>query len=227
MPSGVAVDEAGDIFVADPGRHQILWLDLSTGVWTIVAGGARAGFGGDGGAAAGALLSGPTGVAVDRAGILFIADSRNHRIRRLDRSTGTITTVVGTGSPGFGGDGGQGAVARLNGPSAVAVDQDQNLLITDSLNNRVRRVDAATGVVTTVAGNGTSGFNGDDGPATEASLHRPAGVAVDRSGNLFISDMFNRRIRRVDAQRQAIDTVAGVGRMGFGGDQGPATHTLI
>ncbi len=230
-PSGLAVDNFGGLFVADPDRHRVIRLDQSTGDWTIMAGGGldgvgKQGFEGDGGLAINALLSNPIGVAVDNAGNLFIADSRNHRIRRLDRSTGKITTVVGTGSPGFSGDGGQGVFAQLNGPSQVALDQDQNLLISDSLNNRIRQVNAKTGVIETIAGSGNAGFDGDEGPATGASLNRPTGVAVDSSGNLFISDMFNRRIRRVDAG-EAISTIAGVGSMGFGGDQGPATHTLV
>ena len=230
-PSGLAVDNFGGLFVADPDRHRVIRLDQSTGDWTIMAGGGldgvgKQGFEGDGGLAINALLSNPIGVAVDNAGNLFIADSRNHRIRRLDRSTGKITTVVGTGSPGFSGDGGQGVFAQLNGPSQVALDQDQNLLISDSLNNRIRQMNAKTGVIEIIAGSGNAGFDGDEGPATGASLNRPTGVAVDSSGNLFISDMFNRRIRRVDAG-EAISTIAGVGSMGFGGDQGPATHTLV
>lgn len=199
------------------------WEDLSPGSIITVAG---SGAIGDGAPAKNSRLSFPWGVAVDDAGNLFIADTPNHRIRRLDRSTGVITTMVGTGRPGFSGDGSQGTLAWLNGPSGVAVDQDQDLLIADSLNNRIRRVDAKTGVIETVAGNRNAGFSGDEGPATKASLNRPVGVSVDINGNLFISDMFNRRIRRVDAAED-ISTFAGVGSMGFGGGQGPAIHTLL
>jgi DNA-binding beta-propeller fold protein YncE len=182
-----------------------------------VAGGGRAGFVGDGGLATNALLSGPTGVAIDSTGNLFIADSRNHRIRRLDRSTGVITTVAGTGNPGFSGDGGPGVLAWLNGPSGVAVDQDQNLLIADSHNKRIRRVDAKTGIIATVAGTGKAGFSGDGGPATAARLDAPTGVAVDARGNLYIADLFNRRIRRVDASTGIMTTVPAFAEEGVEG----------
>ena len=216
-PSGVAVGKDGGVFVADPARHHVLRLDLRTGDSAIVAGGGRAGFVGDGGLATNALLSGPTGVAVDSTGNLFIADSRNHRIRRLDRSTGVITTVAGTGNPGFSGDGGPGVLAWLNGPSGVAVDQDQNLLIADSHNKRIRRVDAKTGIIATVAGTGKAGFSGDGGLATAARLDAPTGVAVDARGNLYIADLFNRRIRRVDASTGIMTTVPAFAEEGVEG----------
>src|SRR5205814_1582237 len=155
----------------------------TTQVITTVAGnGTR--FSGDGGPATFATLFQPGGVVADAAGNLFISDSRNNRVRRVDSVTQMITTVAGTGNPGFSGDGGPATSAQLEGPSGVAIDTTGNLFIADQ-SGWVRRVDAATQVITTVAGNGNQGFSGDGGPATSAGLD-PVGVAVDSTGNLFI-----------------------------------------
>src|SRR5437660_1588794 len=173
---------------------------------TVAGGGSSSG---DGGPAVSAQLNAPIGVAVDNAGNLFIAEMLNARIRRVDAATQVITTVAGTGTHAFSVDGGPAASATFAGPADVAVDGEGNLFIADSGNSRIRRVDAATQVITTVAGNGTGGFSGDGGPATAAKLAGPGGVAVDAAGNLFIVDSGNSRIRRVDAATQVITTVAG------------------
>src|SRR5580658_7195879 len=129
-----------------------------------------------------------------------------------------ITTTVGTGEKGFGGDGGPAAAALLNGPFDVCFDRAGNLYFSDTFNNRVRRVEAASGVITTIAGNGDKGFSGDGGPATKAALNEPYGVLVDRAGNLYVADRLNRRVRRVDAATGAITTLAGTGEAAYGGD---------
>ena len=205
-PEGLAVDQAGNLFVADWGNFKIRRVDATTQVITTVAGNGTPGFSGDGGPATAATLGaehGPLGVALDGAGNLFIADGSFHRIRRVDAATGIITTVAGTGSPGgFSGDGGPATSAQLFGPGGVVVDSAGNLFIADSGNNRIRRVDAATGVITTVVGNGTFGFNGDGELATSAELAAPSNVALDSSGNLFIADSFNNRIREVVMSNQ-------------------------
>ena len=230
FPQGVAVDGAGNLFIADSQNQRIRKVDPS-GIITTVAGGGvgTRGFTGDAGPATSARLWSPGGVAVDGAGNLFIADSNGQRVRKVDAS-GTITTVAGAGSgrPGFVGDGGPATEATLQFPRGLAVDGAGNLFIADTQNHRIRKVDSS-GVITTVAGNGTSGFSGDGGPATEASLAAPGGVAVDSAGNLFIADHDNHRIRKVDAAG-IISTVAGNGRarartqtQGLGGDGGPAT----
>jgi trimeric autotransporter adhesin len=179
----------------------------------------RGGFAGDGGPAAKAQLSSPMGVAVDKAGNLFVSDNGNFRVRRVDSATGNITTVAGD-SPcrggacvgGFSGDGGLATKARLhNSFGGITLDSEGNLFICDSGNNRVRRVDRATGIIRTVAGNGERGFDGDGGPARSAKLDGPLGVAVDASGNVFIADSNNRRVRRVDSATGIITTVAGGG----------------
>src|SRR5262249_40977725 len=154
------------------------------------------GFSGDGGPAIDAELNSPEGIAADNFGNLFILDKGNERIRKVD-PTGIITTVAGNGTKGFSGDGGPAISAELNDPSRLAVDSPGNLFISDTCNDRVRKVDP-TGTITTVAGNGTEGFSGDGGPATRAKLNVPVGLAVDKFGNLFIADVYNARVRKVD-----------------------------
>ena len=156
-------------------------LLAAVGDITTIAGG----FIGEGGLATSARLNSPFGVAGDASGNLFIADTFNNRVRRVDGATGVITTAAGTGTTGFSGEGGPATSASLNLPRGVAVDASGNLFIADSSDHRVRRVDGATGVITTVAGSGTRSFSGDGGPATSASLNSPSGMAVDASGNLF------------------------------------------
>jgi streptogramin lyase len=135
-----------------------------------------------------------------------------------------ITTAVGSGEKGFAGDGGPAAKAQLNGPFDICFDRAGNLYFSDTFNNRIRRVDAASGVITTVAGNGEKGFSGDGGPAVDAALNEPYGVVVDRAGNLYIADRLNRRVRRVDAGSGTITTLAGTGEAAYGGDGGPAAR---
>ena len=221
FPTGVAVNGEGNLYIADVGNHRIRKVD-STGTITTFAGTGERGFGGDGGPAIQAQLDAPTGVAVDGAGNLYIADRNNSRIRKVD-SIGTITTIAGGG--GFGEDGGPAIQARLSLPYSVAVDGAGNLYIADQYNNRIRRVDS-TGTITTIAGTGELGFGGDGGPATQARLFLPYGVAVDGAGNLYIADQYNHRIRKVDSTG-TITTIAGTGERRFGGDGGPAIQAQL
>jgi sugar lactone lactonase YvrE len=224
-PFGVAVDTSGNLFIADYANNRIRKVTASTGIISTVAGGAYQGYSGDGGPATSAELYHPEDVAVDTSGNLFIADTTNERVRKVTPA-GVISTVAGNGSGGFGGDGGPATLASLNWPAGVAVDAAGNLFIADCSNNRVRKVTASTGVISTVAGNGIGGFYGDGGPATSAWLNEPTGVAVDTSGNLFIADADNNRVRKV-TPAGVISTVAGNGSGGFGGDGGPATSAEI
>ncbi len=230
---GLAFDSAGNLFIGDSTfNHRIRRVDAATGIITTVAGTGPTGFGaggfsGDGGPATSARLANPVGVAVDSGGHLFIGDTNNNRIRRVDAATGIITTVAGTGSFGFGGDGGPATNARLAFPRGVAVDNAGNLFIADQNNQRIRRVDTATGIITTVAGTGSFGTSGDGGPATNARLANPVGGAVDSGGHLFIADLSSNRIRRVDAATGIITTVAGTGSFGFSGDGGPPTSARL
>ena len=224
FPNGVAVDGRGNLFIADFSGNVIRRVDAVTGVVTTAAGG---GAGVDGGPASDAILDGPNGVAVDAAGNVFIAESNANVIRRVDVATGIITTVAGNGTAGYGGDGAAAISGSLYYPYAVAVDAAGNLFIADLGNNCVRRVDAATGIIMTVAGNGSLGYGGDGGLATDAALSPPVGVAVDASGNVYVSDQGNNRVRRVDAVTGIITTVAGDGSAGYSGDGGPATAASL
>jgi sugar lactone lactonase YvrE len=166
-------------------------------------------------------LSKPRGICVDAAGTIFIADAENNRIRKVDADTGMITTVAGNGDRGYDGDDGPAIGAELNKPNDLWVDTSGNIYIADTENHRIRRVDAATGLITTVAGNGSSGYSGENGPAIEARLKKPAGISVDADGNIYISDTGNQCIRRVDAATGIIRRVAGKdGDSGFSGDGG-------
>ena len=186
--------------------------DLSGTVRYIATGTApSARFNGDGGPAKQALLNFPTAVVVDRAGHLYIADTLNHRVRRVDAETGVITTVAGLGRPRFSGDGGLAVEAGLSEPAALTLSDEGVLYIADQSNNRVRAVDLATGVICTVAGTGTAGYNGDGAAATETALAGPSGLALGPDGTLFIADSFNGRIRAVDPVTGVIRTVVGDG----------------
>jgi sugar lactone lactonase YvrE len=225
--SGVAVDHEGNLYIADASDHRVRVVDTETGIISTFAGNGSEGFGGDGGPAAEASLNSPGGLAIDTAGNVYIADTFNLRIRRVDATTGMIETIAGTGTRGFAGDGGPATEATFDSPISVALDDEGNVFVGDFNNHRVRRIDPA-GIVTTIAGNGQSGFSGDGGPATLASFagnpSKPAlSIAVDLSGNLYVGDSANHRVRRVDAATGTITTIAGTGAEGFAGDGGAAT----
>lgn len=194
-----------------PGRAYTQSPDLSGTVRYIAGQGmVRDRFAGDGELATQALLNFPSAVVVDSAGALFIADTLNHRVRRVDPQSGTIQTVAGTGQTKWSGDGGLGIETTLNEPVALAIYGTQ-LYIADQSNNRIRMLDLETHIMTTVAGTGDSGYNGDDMPAPEAGLAGPSGVAIDADGNLYVGDTFNGRIRKIAKDTGIISTFAGDG----------------
>ncbi len=222
-PAGVALDAAGNLYIADEYNNRIRKVDTS-GVITTIAGNGTVGAAGDSGPATSAQLYYPTAIALDGSGNLYIADNQNNRVRKVN-SSGTITTVAGNGTASFFGDGGPAVAAQLNYPTSVAVDISGNLYIADYGNQRIRKIDTL-GNITTVAGNGTSSYLGDGGPAVAAALNYPTGVAVDTLGNLYIADYVNNRVRKVDSSG-TITTFAGNGTAGYSGDGGPAPASML
>ncbi len=221
-PVAIAVDGDGNLYISEGFNSHRVRKVTPSGTISTIAGTGSAGFSGDGGPGNLAQLNFPANVAVDGAGNLYIADQSNQRIRKVTPS-GTISTVVGTGAFGSGGDGGPASLAQLASPSAVFVDTDGNMYIAEGFTNRIRKV-GTSGVISTMAGNGILGFSGDGGPATSASFYGPSGMAVDAGGSLYIVDSSNHRIRRVDSSG-TINTVAGSTHLA--GDGGPATSALL
>ena len=196
-PSSVAVDTSGNIYIVDVFNSRIRKVSASTGIISTVAGNGTAGFSGDGGAAISAELYYPSSVAVDMSGNIYIADLDNLRIRKVSASTGIISTVAGNGTAGYTGDGGAAYNAEIRGVYGIAVDASGNIYVADSGNNRIRKITVSTGIISTVAGGSSSGYLGDGGAATSANLIYPEDVAVDTSGNFYIADTDNNRIRVV------------------------------
>jgi len=219
--TNITVGPDGSLYIADASNNRIRKVDRQ-GIITTVAGNGSAGFSGDGGPATQAQLNFPTAVAVGLDGSLYITDSINDRVRRVG-TDGIITTVAGSDAlSGPIGDGGPAVQARLDYPRAIAIGPDSSLYIGELFRPRIRRV-GSDGIITTVAGNGTRGYSGDGGPATQAQLNLPYGVAVGADGSLYIADSSNELIRRVGSDGR-ITTVAGMGSISFGGDGGPATE---
>jgi len=205
QPSGGVLDDDGNLYLLDQRNQRIRLLSADGEMLSTVAGSGEMGFAGDGGKPMEAQFHFPPGsnpppagtLTRDAKGRLYIADTLNHAIRRIDFAADTIETVAGTGEAGYGGDDGPGTAAKLNNPRDIEIGPDGRLYIADELNHRVRALDVESGVITTVAGNGRAEFSGDRGPAVDASLNRPTGVAFDADGTLYISDSHNHRVRTV------------------------------
>lgn len=231
---GMAVDFNGNVLFPDPYNDRIRLVTPLDSISTFAGGGAPPGHlfisgpgfaVGDGGLATASVLTDPRACAVDGFGNVYIADTIDNRIRRVD-AHGYISTVAGTGTAGFSGDGGTATSAELNAPEGVAVGPDGTLFIADTGNQRIRRVDPTNDVITTIAGNGEEGYGGDGAKGPGAMLDVPLGLALDLNGNLYVADSGNNRVRKVD-QADVITTVAGTGVRGFGGDGGPAAKAEL
>lgn len=227
-PMGVAVDDGDDLFIADSGNNVVREVDPTTQDINTVAGNGNWGYSGNGGPPTSTDLSDPMSVAVDAAGDLFIADSLHNAVREVNASTDQIETVAGNGTGNYGGDNAAAIAAELYDPTAVAADNMGNIYVADSANNVVRRVDLSTGVITTVAGNGTWGYGGDGYAATAAELNDPMGIAVDAAGNIYIADSGNNVVRKVGPSG-TITTIAGDFTLGpgYSGDGQAATSAQL
>ena len=220
-PHDVSVDQVtGEVYIADSNNNRVRKVDTS-GTITTVAGNGRVGLAGDGKLATTARLNKPKSVAVDD-GRLYIADGLNDAIRVVDLSTGIITRLAGTGVAGFSGDGGPATEAMLNLPQRIAIGPRGGVYVTDSLNNRIRKI-SVNGVINTIAGTGVAGFSGDGGDALLAQIKGPKGIVVNPYASVvYFSDSENNRVRQIDTRTGVITTVAGRARKGYTGDGGPA-----
>ena len=202
-------------------------MPYETGIITTIAGTGEAGYAGDGELAAAALMREPFMCAFDSHGNLYVAEATNHCVRRVDAATGRITTVAGNGNQGYSGDGGPAVEATMDQPYSLQVDGNSDIYIVDRLNSVIRKVDAATGIITTVAGTGEAGYSGDGGPGTEAMLREPNDCFLDGRGGLLIADIQDQRIRHLDLATGIITTFAGNGEKVREGDGSPALQASI
>ena len=228
--AGGVFDDHGNMYIADYYGQRIRKIDKE-GIIHTIAGMGRPGFGGDGGPATEAKLFGPCSVALDKQNNLYFCDNYNQRVRKINLADGTISTIAGTGSGGFNGNGGPAIVAQVQSPMGIAVDQSGNVYFSDCDNNCIRKINTQ-GIISNYAGNayghgtGGGGFWGDGKAAANAELNHPKGLAIDAGGNLYFADCFNHRIRKVSSNG-IISTVAGEGASGFLGDEGAAINALL
>jgi uncharacterized protein (TIGR03437 family) len=229
QPTGVATDSSGNVYISDTGNSLVRRVTPGGIITTFAGTPGTPGYGGDGSGAAGAFLNKPAGLAFDSAGDLYIADSGNNVIRKVSAATGFISTFAGNVAiqpPVYSGDLGPATKAGLYDPVAVAVDASGNVYIADSNNNVVRKVSTNL-IMSTVAGNGTVGFSGDGGVPNFAKLSHPKGVAVDATGNVYIADTLNSRVRVVTPNGATINTVIGTGSPAYYGDGGPGLSAAL
>ena len=203
-PLALALDAAGNLYIADSHNHRIRRMDISSGIITTLA----------------AQIDLPSALALDVLGDIYVADQRTHLIRRIDHASGVVTNVAGNGTQGYSGDGGPAILAAIDSPTGIALDAAGNLYLADTHNHRIRRVDASSGMITSVAGTGQPGFSG-------VALNLPRSLAIDTLGNLFVVDSNNQRVRRVDAVTGQMSTIAGAGMQAFAGDSNPAVAASL
>lgn len=223
-PPDVYVDPAGNIYIAT--SNSVRKVDGATGIITTIAGSDSYGYGGDGGPATQALFKFIIGICGDGSGNLYIAEYSGHRIRKINTATGIVTTVAGNGTAGYSGDGGPAINAAINTPHGIRVDKLGNIYFADTYNNRIRKINVATGIITTVAGTGSPTHTGDGGAATAASTPYPVYLCIDVAGNIFFTEVYGgitSRVRKINAVTGIISTIAGTNVYGHSGDGGPAS----
>lgn len=226
-PYGIAIGPDGALYICDIDNHVVRRLDLRTRELTTVAGNAKMGYSGDGGPATAASLNQPYEVRFDRAGNMFFVEMKNHVVRRVDAKTKIITTVAGTGQPGFSGDGGPAAKAQLAQPHSIQFDPDGGLLICDIANHRIRRVDLKSGTISTWAGTGEKKPTPDGAPLAGTPLFGPRAIDVDPKGNLYLALREGNMVYRIDWKSKTLHHIAGTGAKGWAGDGGPAKQALL
>jgi len=224
IPGGIATDGAGNIYIADYGNNRVRFVNTTTNVVNTFAGTGTFGYTGDGGPAAAATFQNPNGIFADKMNNIYISDAGNNVVRKVTPA-GIISTVAGNGTFGYTGDGGPASAANLSGPAGLYVDNG-TLYIADVYNNVIRAVNLSTGIITTVAGNGTMGFAGDGGPAIAANLYNPTGVCVDHTGALYIADAGNARIRKVAASSGSTTSVVAPAATLFAVSPNPSAGTF-
>ncbi len=227
LPNGLAIDAAGNIYIGELIGQRIRKIDVITNLISTIAGTGTGGYNGDGILAVNAQINNPTALVFDGNGDLFFSDRYNHRIRKITMSTGIISTIAGTGTAGYNGDGIAATIAQINWPNNVAFDENGDLFIADWQNYRARKVNMSTGIISTIAGTGVSGYNGDGIVATTAQLGGPAAIIFDNAGNTFISDYTGGRIRKITKTTGLISTIAGTGTWGYNGDGIAATTAQL
>jgi len=234
-PRGNFRDSAGNTYFADTSNNRIRRIDATTGIITTIAGTGSAGYSGDGGLATAAMINAPYGVCLDSSGsVVYVAESNGHRIRKININTGIITTIAGTGTAGYSGDGGSATSAMINTPYGIWPNSSGDIYFADLNNARIRKVDINTGIITTVAGTGTVGYSGDGGPSASAKLNSPWGICIDNTGNIYIADTGNIRVRMIwnaasntTYTQGNIYTVAGNGGSSYSGEGGLATAASL
>ena len=225
-PYGLKVDRSGDVYLADFGNNRIRKIAARTGTITTIAGSGTAGFNGDNRAATSAEIAGPFDVALG-ANCFYIAEFFGNRIRKVTMSSGIIITIAGNGTAGYNGDNILSTEAQVGNITSVTIDKMGDVYFTDYSNARVRKVTVSTGIITTIAGNGTAGYNGDNILATKAQVGNPAGIVIDGMGNVYFTDFANPRIRKVTVSSGIITTIAGTGTPNYNGDNIPATSAQL
>jgi len=226
IPDAVYTDTFGNVYIGDGENHRIRKITVSTGIITTVTGNGTPGNNGDGGPATNAEINGPNGLYIDQSGNIYISDLWNNNIRKITAG-GIISTIAGNGSMGYTGDGGPATNAQLFSPEKAIADNYGNIIIADGDNNVLRKIDATTGIINTIAGDGTAGYSGDGGPASHALLNSPYGIYIDKQNDIYFAEYGNGTIRRIDGSTGIITTVVGCGLSGYAGDGGPATDAKL